>query len=177
LRGDPRLEIGGVARAHGIRGEIVVHTHDPKSRCLADAKTMYVGGVVREIERARGTVRGWLVKLVGVETRNDAEALAGKVVEVDRDAVVLDDDDVLLDDLIGCAVTLADGTPWGTVVAIDAGPQDRLVIHDRGVERLVPLVDALVPSIDLEAGVIVVVPLEGLPEQRIEPEGEGEPEP
>ncbi len=101
MRGDPRLEIGGIARAHGIRGEVVVHTHDPASQILGELAAIYVGGVVRAIERARGTHRGWLVKLEGVATRNDAEALAGKVVEVDRDAVELDDGDVLLDDLVG----------------------------------------------------------------------------
>ena len=167
MRGDPRLEIGGVARAHGIRGEVVVVTHDPDSAVLVAGARIYVAGVAREVERARATQKGWLVKLVGVETRNDAEALAGAVVEVDRAAVVLDDGDVLLDDLVGCAVTLQDGTPWGTVVAVQAGPQDRLVIRDGGVERLLPLVDALVPRIDLEHGVIVVVPPDGLPEEPV----------
>ena len=167
MRGDPRLEIGGVARAHGIRGEVVVVTHDPDSASLVAGACLYVAGVAREVERARATPKGWLVKLVGVETRNDAEALAGAVVEVDRDGVALDDGDVLLDDLVGCAVTLADGTPWGTVVAVEPGPQDRLVIRDGGVERLLPLVDALVPRIDLDNGVIVVVPPEGLPEEPV----------
>jgi 16S rRNA processing protein RimM len=167
VRGDPRLEIGGVARAHGIRGEVVIHTHDRDSQVLGGLEVVYVGGVPREVERARGTVKGWLVKLAGIDTRNDAEALAGQVIEIDRDAVEMAEGDVLLDDLVGCAVTLADGTPWGVVVGIDAGPQDRLVIRDGGVERLLPLVDALVTRIDIEAGVIVVAPPEGLPEEPV----------
>jgi len=71
LRGDPRLEIGGVARAHGIRGEVVVVTHDPDSAVLGDGARIYVAGVERTVERARSTQKGWLVKLAGVAAAAD----------------------------------------------------------------------------------------------------------
>ena len=167
-RDDERVEIGGIARAHGIRGEVVIVTHDPDSDTLGAVDAVYIDGVARKIVGARDTQRGWLVQLDGVVTRNDAEALRGKPVEVDRAALELDDDDVLLHDLVGCKVVLPDGTPWGEIAAIDVGPgQDRLVIHHDGVERLVPLVDELVPKIDLEAGVVVVDPPEGTPETKL----------
>ncbi len=165
---DERVEIGGIARAHGIRGEVVIVTHDPDSETLGTVDTIYIDGAPHAITSARDTQRGWLVQLAGITTRTAAEALRGKPVEVDRAALDLDADDVLLADLVGCRVVLRDGTPWGTVAAIDQGPgQDRLVIHDHGVERLVPLVDELVPNIDLEAGVITVDPPEGTPETKL----------
>ena len=168
MKDDARVEIGGVARAHGIRGEVVIVTHDPDSDTLGFVEHVYVAGTPRKVIGARDTQRGWLVQLEGVVTRNDAEALRGATVEVDREALDLDDDDVLLSDLVGCKVVLPDGTPWGVVAAIDAGPgQDRLVIHDGGVERLVPLVDAFLTNIDLDAGVITVDPPEGTPETKL----------
>jgi 16S rRNA processing protein RimM len=89
-------------------------------------------------------------------------------VEIDRGQLDLADDDVLLADLVGCAVVRVDGRAWGTIAAIDAGrDQDRLVIHDAGVERMLPLVDAFVISIDLDARVVTVDPPEGLPETPI----------
>jgi 16S rRNA processing protein RimM len=164
MRGESRIEIGGVARAHGIRGEVVIVTHDPDSDTLGSVDKIYVGGVERKIVKARDTQRGWLVALEGVLTRNDAEALQGKQVEVDRDALELDPDDVLLDDLIDCEVRLPDGTPWGTVAEIMIGAhQDLLVIHDGEIERLLPLVDQFVTNVDLEAGVVTVSPPEDLP--------------
>lgn len=167
-RDDERVEIGGVARAHGIRGEVVIVTHDPDSETLGVVETIYVGGTPRKIVGARDTQRGWLVQLEGIATRNDAEALRGAKVEVARADLDLDDDDVLLHDLVGCKVVLPDGTPWGEVAAIDAGlGQDRLVIHDHGVERLVPLVDEFLRNIDLDAGVITVDPPEGTPETKL----------
>jgi 16S rRNA processing protein RimM len=166
VRGDPRVEIGRIARAHGIRGEVVIATHDPGSDLLDRQSTLWIGGVAREVVRVRSTPRGWLVQLAGVATRNDAEALRGQVVEVDRAALELDEDDVLLDDLVGCRVQRVDGTPWGTIAAIEGGMQDRLVIHDGDIERQLPLVDEFVTDIDLEAGVVTVDPPEGLPEHR-----------
>jgi 16S rRNA processing protein RimM len=166
MRGDPRIEIGRIARAHGIRGEVVIATHDPASDVLDGLETIWVGGVVRRMTGVRGTPRGWLVQLEGIATRNDAETLRGQVVEVDRDALELEDDDILLDDLIGCQVKRVDGTPWGTIHSVVNGMQDLLVIHDGELERLIPLVDEFVKAIDLEAGVVTVDPPEGLPEHR-----------
>jgi 16S rRNA processing protein RimM len=163
----PRIEIGGVARAHGIRGEVVIVTHDPASRTLASVERIYLDGAPRRVLAARYTHRGWLVLLEGVATRTEAEALRGRSVEVDRADLALEEGDVLLHDLVGCAVRLPDGTPWGVIAEIDSVPgglQDRIVIHDGAVERMLPLVDAFVTDIDLDARVVTVDPPEGLPE-------------
>ena len=167
MKGDPRLQIGGIARAHGIRGEVVIVTHDPDSTVLGTLPTIYIDGAPRRIVAARDTDRGWLVVLEGMTTRNEAEALRGKQIEVDRSVLDLDDDDVLLDDLVGCKVVKVDGTPWGTITAVESSPlQDRLVIEDGPVERMLPLVDQLVTHIDLDAGIVTVDPPEGLPEHK-----------
>jgi 16S rRNA processing protein RimM len=166
VRGDPRIEIGRISRVHGIRGEVVIATHDPGSDLLDRLSTLWIGGVARGVVRARSTPRGWLVQLAEVATRSEAEALRGQAVEVDRAALELGEDDVLLDDLVGCRVQRVDGTPWGTIAAIEGGMQDRLVIHDGDIERQLPLVDEFVTAIDLEAGVVTVDPPDGLPEHK-----------
>jgi 16S rRNA processing protein RimM len=166
----PRIEIGGVARAHGIKGEVVIFTHDPDSTTLGDVETIFVGGVEMKISNARDTHRGWLVALAGVATRNDAERLQGKPVEVERAQLQLDEEDVLLADLIGCAVRRPDGTAWGTVAHVETHEfQDLLVIHDGDVERMLPLVDEFVTQIDLDERVVHVDPPEGLPESKRSP--------
>jgi 16S rRNA processing protein RimM len=162
---EPRVEIGGVARAHGIRGEIVIVTHDPDSTTLGDVTKIEIGGVTHTIAGARGTHRGWLVQLEGITTRDAAETLRGLPVTVDRQSLVLDDGDVLLSDLVGCAVVRMDGTPWGTIEEVQPGAmQDLLVIRDGDVERMLPLVDNFVLTIDLDARVVTVFVPEGLPE-------------
>jgi 16S rRNA processing protein RimM len=166
MRGDPRIEIGRISKAHGIRGEVVLVTHDPESDLLDELDTIWVGGVQRRVVEARGTNRGWLVLFEGIATRNDAETLRGQIVEVDREALQLDEDDILLSDLVGCQVVKVDGSPWGTIHEVTGGMQDLLVIHDGELERLVPLVDEFVKNIDLAAGIVTVDPPEGMPEHK-----------
>lgn len=169
-----RVEVGYVARAHGIRGEICAIAHDPASETLARCDAVWIDGRRYAVRAARDTQKGFLLVLDGVPDRTAAEALRGRTVEVDRDQLELDDDDVLLADLVGCRVQLADGTPWGEIVALELGPQVRLVVHHGDVERLVPLVDELVPAIDLDARRVTVDPPEDWPEEPIPQGARGE---
>jgi len=50
-----RLAIGYVARAHGLRGELRVHTHDPESTTLLDVERVWIGAVEHVVEDARPT--------------------------------------------------------------------------------------------------------------------------
>jgi len=169
MRSDRSLvEVGYVAKAHGVRGELRVHLHNPDSEVLFDVEQLVIGGRDYLVEGARpGGKGGVLLALDGVNDRDAAEALRGSAVSVERGELELDDGDVLAVDLIGCAAVLEDGTPWGVVEDIVVGAQDRLVIRDGDVVRELPWVDELVPSIDLDARRVVVAPPEGLPEERV----------
>lgn len=161
------IEIGYVARAHGVRGELRVVTHDPASETLADAGEVVIDGRRLAVASARAVPGAWLLALEGVADRNAAEALRGRPVEVDRAAVAVEEGEILLGDLVGCRVELPDGRPWGRVEGIEVGPQDRLIIHDGEVERLLPFVPELVIEVDLDAGRLVADPPEDWPESPI----------
>jgi 16S rRNA processing protein RimM len=161
----PRVEIGYVARAHGVRGELRVVLHNPGSAALAAADEVWLGDERFALETARPVEGAWLLRLGDLTDRDRAEALKGRPVAVSRRALGLAAGEFLLMDLVGCRVFLPDGAPWGEVVALEAGPQDRLVIRDGGVERLLPAVPAFLVEVDVEAGRVVVDPPEGLPEE------------
>ncbi len=164
-----RVEIGVVSRAHGIKGEVVAVPHDPASTSLGEVEHLWIAGVRRAVLRARPVPPGaYLLALEGIADRDAAAALRGALIEADRDDLPLEDDDVLLADLVGCRCVLPDGTPWGEIVSIEPGPmQDRLVVHHEGIERQLPVVDAFIVSIDVDAGTVTVNPPEGLPEDPI----------
>ncbi len=164
-----RVEVGYVSKAHGVKGEIVAITHDPASVCLGDVPAIWLGGREYEVVRSRPVPGAFLILLAGITDRDVAGTLRGQKIEVSRDDLDLDDDEVLLADLVGCQTQLPDGTPWGEIVGIELGPQDRLVIHHDGKEKLLPVVDAFLGEVDLERRIVMVTPPEGIPEDPIAP--------
>ena len=165
----PRLEVAYIAKAHGVRGEVMATPIVDGSTTLDGIEAIWIGGRRYAVERSRPVNDGYLLVLTGVTDRDVAQARRGKLVEVERDDVDLDEGEVLLADLVGCKVVTADGVAWGEVVAVELGPQDRLVIHDvdAKLERLLPVVDELLADIDLEGRLITITPPEDWPVDKI----------
>jgi 16S rRNA processing protein RimM len=155
-----------VARAHGVRGEVRVALHNPDSDALERAGVVFIGGRELAVEAARPVRGAYLVSLAGIADRDQADALRGQAVAVDRGDLELEADDVLLVDLVGCRVERVDGSDWGVIAAIEPGPQDRLIIHQGDIERQLPVADPFVIEVDVEGRRVVVDPPEGLPEER-----------
>jgi 16S rRNA processing protein RimM len=157
------VEIGYVARAHGIAGELRVVCHNPDSTALLRAERVLVGNRSFAIEGVRPVDGAFLVALAGVADRDAAEALKGQPIAVDRDAIELQPGEVLLNDLIGCKAFLPDGELMGEVIDVEIGAQDRLIIADGETAYQLPMVPAFVLAIDLVGRTITVDPPEDLP--------------
>jgi len=161
--------VGRIARAHGIRGQVIVNldTDFPEER--------FQPGAALFIERDRRvepltitTVRFQqgrpVIGLLGVEDMNAAIALAGIELRVPREWLApLPVGTFYRHDLVGCRVEMSDGRLIGVVTAVegDSGGS-RLVINTPGGELLVPLAAEICPTIDPAAGRIVIAPPEGL---------------
>ncbi|MCL1872321.1 MAG: ribosome maturation factor RimM, partial [Promicromonosporaceae bacterium] len=105
----------------------------------------------------------WLVKFAEVADRTAAEALRGVELVVDADAS--DEDDAWYPhELRGLRVELTDGTVVGEVVTLEHLPaHDALLIKETGGARtLVPFVRAIVPTVDVAGGRVVIDPPGGL---------------
>jgi 16S rRNA processing protein RimM len=162
-----RVEVGYVARAHGLRGEVRVHLHAPESTILLEVEEAWIGGAPRKIVAARPTPGAVLLVLEGVADRDAADALRGEVVEVAREAIPLAEGEFLLADLPGCAVVDVAGRALGDVVEVLSGAQPILVIHGGGHELLVPVVPEMVHSVDTAARRVVVDLPEDMPVEKI----------
>src|SRR5689334_15495221 len=158
-----RVAIGYVARAHGVRGELRVHMHDPASTSLYDLDRAWFAGRELRIDSVRPTQGAVLVKLDGIDDRDAAEAMSGQPVEISRQAIELAPGEFLVGDVPGCEVVDTTGAVLGKVVSVIHGPQDILVIHDATHERLLPLVPQLLVEADMAARRLIVDPPEGLP--------------
>jgi len=174
-----QLVIGQIVRPHGIRGEVVVEvtTDDPAARFAAGSELAATGqasvrasggpgpGALR-IEAVRPHQGRLIIAFEGVVDRDGAEELRGIRLCVDSAEVGEPDDPDEFHDfqLIGLAVVDVDGAPLGEVVRVDHGPAaDLLVVRlTHGREALVPFVRAIVPTVDVPGGRVVLTPPPGL---------------
>ncbi|MCO8126987.1 ribosome maturation factor RimM [Acidimicrobiia bacterium EGI L10123] len=146
------LEVGTIAKPHGLKGEVIV-------ALLTDREDRLAAGSVLQTDRGPLTVveahphqHRWRVRFEGFATREDVDPLHGLVLRAEP----VDDPDVwFVHELIGLPVVLTDGTEVGTCTAIIDNPAHDLVELDDG--RLVPL-----PFVVDVGDVIEIDPPEGL---------------
>lgn len=149
--------MGRIARAHGIRGEVVVSlTTDRLERVAPGAILTGPGGTAFEVVTSRPHQGHHIVAFAGVADRSAAEALRGTVLLAEP----LDDPDALwVHDVVGSLVVDVEGTHRGAVVALEVNPASDLLVLDSGA--LVPLT-FLVERRDGEPPTLVVDPPDGL---------------
>ena len=154
------MRLGRVGRPHGTAGAF--HVDDPTDRLtlLEPGRVVGVGGEPHEIAWRGGTESRPLLRLAGIEDRDRAMDLRGRVLDVPREEFGrLDEGEHLARDLIGCTVT--DGERRIGVVrdvltlpSVDCLEVERLGgggSEPDGQPLLVPLVGDAVRSLDIEA--------------------------
>jgi 16S rRNA processing protein RimM len=161
--------VGRIARAHGIRGQVIVNpeTDFPDQRFQEGAEVFVQrNGQVEPltITTARFHKDRPVIGLEGIETMNEAATLAGLELRVPIERLAaLPADTFYRHDLIGCRVETRDGRTVGIVRDVEgtmAG--SRLVVDGISGEVLIPLVAPICTEIDPAGKRIVVDPPVGL---------------
>jgi 16S rRNA processing protein RimM len=160
------LKVGKILRAWSIRGDVKVQPTAIDPEELQKFKRLFIGLQHREytVQSFRPHQNNWLLKLKGVETRNDAEVLHDQWISIERqDRPAPAESEYFTNQIIGLKVETIDGLELGSVTEIlKTGANDVYVVKgDRG-EVLLPAVEQVVQSIDLEQGKMIVKLLEGL---------------
>jgi 16S rRNA processing protein RimM len=162
---EKRILAGRIGAAHGVKGEVRLRsfTADPQAigtyGPLSDAQ----GRRQFEIVALRPLNDALLiVRFAGVATREEAEALNGIDLYVARAVLpTTAKEEFYHADLIGLAAHNPAGERIGRVTGVlNFGGGDILEVEpaDGGETLLVPFTKEAVPSIDLEAGQIVILP-------------------
>jgi 16S rRNA processing protein RimM len=167
--------VGRIGRAHGIKGEVglVVRTDEPDRRFADGAKLVTTEKSPRTltIAASRWHSGRLLVKFAESPDRTAAELLRNLELqaEIGEDERPEDPEEFYDRELIGLSVRTTDGVEAGEVIDVVHLPsQDLLEIRrPAGNAVLVPLVEELVPEIDLGGGYVVVADRPGL----LDPEG------
>lgn len=157
--------IGRVVKAHGIRGEVVVEprTDVPEQRFAPGTVVQgKQGGRTREltVTAMRPHQGRLLITFAEIADRTAAESLRSTTFF----APPREDDEGFYDhDLEGLRV-LQDGADIGEVTGVTHVP-GRLLLEvtiNSGKEVLIPFVEDIVPDVDLDSGMCVITPPEGL---------------
>ena len=171
--GRPRVLLGFITGVHGIRGEIVIrsHTADPADIAGYGQLQRADGRPLPELRVVRVSDKGVIARLDGVGDRTKAETFAGTELWVERARLpVPDEEEFYHADLIGLTAVAPDGTPFGQVVSIanfGAGDLLEIKLAAPASTEFIPFTRACVPTIDLAARRVVIVPpamIEGEPQ-------------
>ena len=148
------LEVGRVAKAHGLRGEVIVSLSTDRTERLDPGTVLSSDAGDLTVVSAHPHQHRYIVQFDGVFSREAAEALHGVVLRAEP----LDDPDALfVHELIGMRVLDLGGDELGVVESIEQNPASNLlVLADGGLIPLHFLVerrdDALV--VDPPAGLL-----------------------
>lgn len=168
-----QLRVGRLLKAHGLKGalKLELYTDNPERRFVPGAEfTLQVPeasswhGKTVTIREYRVMNGNSVVFLDGVEDRTAAESLVRAILWMDEDDET-EDDAWYAHQLVGLDV-VRDDRVVGRVARVEHLPaQDLLIVKTDTGDVMVPFVEAIVPSVDIAAGRIVVTPPPGLFEE------------
>ena len=153
--------VARIGAAHGVRGAVKLwtFTEDPLALRAYGPLVTKDGARQFELTSAREAKGHLVATLKGVATREEAERLNGIELYIAREKLPdTDEDEYYHADLIGLAAVNAAGEPLGRVIAIhNFGAGDIIEIAPpSGPTMLLPFTNAVVPSVDLASGRVVI---------------------
>ncbi|MGH1463789.1 MAG: ribosome maturation factor RimM [Cognatishimia sp.] len=160
--------VGTIAGAFGVQGEVRVKSFTAEATAIADYAPLSNEDGDREFDLVitRSIKNGLAVRLSGVVTKEDADALKGVKLFAPRDRLPdLPEDEYYYTDLIGLEVRDTGGTVIGSVKSVqNNGAEDMLEVHGPGLKDsvLIPFSRSVVPTVDLATGRIIADPPEGI---------------
>lgn len=181
-----QLRVGRLVKAHGLKGALKVelYTDDPGGRFVPGAEFTLQVPEASEWHGKSITVRehrvmngSSVVFFDGVDDRTAAEGLVKAILWIDQDEATEDpEDDAWYDHQLTGLDVVRDDVIVGRVIRVEHLPaQDLLIVRPASGsgpstgsgtgEIMVPFVSAIVPTVDIAAGRIVVTPPAGLFEE------------
>lgn len=162
--------VGAISGAFGVHGEVRLKSFTADPTALADYAPLTTenGEQQFEVTITREISQGFAARLSGVLTKEQADKLRGVRLYAPRDRLPnLPDDEFYHADLIGLGVFDTGGAALGSVKAVhNHGASDLLEVQlsESSKTVLLPFTLAVVPTVDLASGRIVVDPPMGLME-------------
>lgn len=152
-------KVGRIVSTHGLKGQLKVEVLTDFDERLAKGRRLRLRDQWVTVESSQWQRDRMLMKLSGVNHIDEAKDLQWEYLLAAPEELELDDDEFMVEDLVGLKVVTVDGQDLGRVDAVEAYPaQDILVVGD----LMIPFAHQFVKSVDIEGKVLTVQLLEGM---------------
>ena len=158
------IAIGEIVAPHGTKGKLKVMVLTDFPQRFAANSTVYVNHQPMTIENSTWYKGMVVIKLPAIDSLQDAQRLRGEMIEIHPSQLQpLQEGQYYLFQLIGLEVWTTAGELLGNIKEIiTAKSNDNYVVSGDKGEFLIPAIEDVVKSVDLEAKRITIEPLEGL---------------
>ena len=163
------ISVGKILNFHGVKGEAKFGYSKNREEFLSKLVTVYiqVKNEYRELEisQLKFTPKCAIIKFKGIDSLNDILEYKGCVVFAQETVVRenLEDDEFLIDELVGLNVYDGDERVGSVVGVSNNGASDLLSVKTNAKKVcLVPFVKAIVLSVDIKSERIQINNIEGL---------------
>lgn len=161
------LEIGKIVSVHGLKGDVKVEPwcNEPEFICEFDKLYSKDGKKEYEIERSRIQKNMAIMKIKGVDSVEEGQAMRNKILFMDRNDVELEEGYYFFQDLIGLEVIDADNQKvYGKIKEVlQTGANDVYHIKsENGKSYYIPAIPDVIVKVDLDEVKMYIRPLEGL---------------
>lgn len=159
---DRLLIMGRITGTHGLEGSIKVWSFAESTDTLAPGNQVFVGDDAADdrqshvIEACVAYKKGLLMRLSGIDSREQADGLIGRQILVHRSRLPEPEDETWYwQDLYGLTVMDQEFGELGTIDTLFAtGAHDILVVKDKAREILIPMHRQFVTGVDLEKAMV-----------------------
>ncbi|MFQ7473362.1 MAG: ribosome maturation factor RimM [Anaerovoracaceae bacterium] len=161
-----KIKIGKIVNAVGLRGEVKVYNYSDSEEVYERTPEIYAEDKLLKVENVRVQKNMVILKLSGIDDRNEAEAAKGVELYItESDLPELPEGVFYVRELIGMNVVESEKDMFlGTVTdVIQNIAQDIFEVEqENGKKILIPKVDEFILNIDKEQKTIYVKLIEGL---------------
>lgn len=164
------VTIGKITGTHHLKGAVKVNISLSDPSIIVDERVM--------VEKPNGEKKILTVKKLSnlvadkvviefeeITNKTEGNLLAGGFVKINRDILGMEEDEYLLEDLLGMTAVTVEGEVIGKVTDVfDTAAHDIIVVEDDRTETLIPNIENFVKDIDFDENKITVELLEGMRE-------------
>ena len=158
------LIVGRILAPWGIRGEVKVQVMTDFPERFAPGKLVFLDGHPLEIESCRPHKQHLNIKLATIDSIEAAERIRGHDLTVPSSELYpLPQGQYYAFQLIGLDVFTKEGEYLGLITDImSTASNDVYIVRGKGSEILIPAIEDVVKSIDLEKRQVVIEAIDGL---------------